>query len=119
LGLVSIGREAQKADGVAGDVIENVGGRRAIILKIGERDAAECALRCVLARDDSEAVPVSDGQRPQDDRVHHTEDGGVHTNAKGERQDRGSREEWRLTQKPRREHDILPDRIERCHVPPL
>ena len=86
--------EAQETDTVAGNVLDNVTGSRAVILDIRERHAAEPAVRCVLTRDDDEPVAVSDGQWPQDDRVHNTEDSGIDTDTKGKRQDHSSREDW-------------------------
>jgi hypothetical protein len=93
-GPASLRCEAQETDTVAGNVLKEVMGSRAVILEIRERHAAKCAVRCVLTRDYDEPVAVSDGQWPQDDRVHNTEDGGIDTDTKGERQYHSSCEDW-------------------------
>lgn len=102
VGLTSFRREAQEPGTVAENALESTGAGRTIVLEIGERHRPDRAARCVLARDDNEAVAVSDRQRSQDDRVHDTKHGRIHTDTKSERQYDSTREDGRLLQQSRR-----------------
>ena len=59
----------------------------------------------------TEPLGVSDGQRPQDDRVHDTEYGGVDADTEGERQHDRRGEHGRLPQQARRKPDVMPQGV--------
>src|SRR5260370_6343217 len=88
--------EPKKRDAVAGDVLEHIPSRAAVILKIGERHPAQAAARGAVSRDDHQAFAVPDRQRPQNDGVDHAGAGTIEAYAERKRQNANECETWRF-----------------------
>ena len=79
LGLATDWGKAEESDTVTSDVLEDVRGATAIVLKIVERNAAEGSAGGLLACDHDEPVAIAHRQGSQDDGVDHAENSGVYS----------------------------------------
>lgn len=76
------------------------------VLVVGEADAVGI-LRAALLGHGDHALHLGDGQRPQHQRVHHAEDGGVGGDAQREGGDDGGGEERGTAQLPKGEAQVV------------
>ena len=112
LGLTADRGKAEEPDTVTGDVLEDVRGATAIVLKIVERNAAEGSAGGLVACDHDEPVAIPYRQGSQDDGVHHAEHSGVDPDTQAERDNRREREARRSAQHPQAVPDVLQERVE-------